>query len=359
MSEITAKDILQALSHVDDPDLHKDIVTLGMVKDIDIDGKKVAFTVELTTPACPMKEMIERACNNAVRHFIKEVEEVKIKMSSRVTTQRDKNETLPQVKNIIAVGSGKGGVGKSTVAANIAYGLSHLGAKVGILDADIYGPSIPMMMGLKGHQVEVSENGKMIPAVKDGIKVLSIGFMIRENQPVVWRGPMISSAFKQFVNDSLWGELDYLIIDLPPGTGDIHLTLTQLLPLTGVLMVTTPQDMAIADCRRAMSMFRTQGVTAPLLGLVENMSWFVPADAPDKKYFIFGEGGAETLSKEFDVPVIGHIPIFENLRSKADAGVNPFNENNPATEHLIKITEALAQQVSIINNQSKTTAANN
>jgi len=351
MSEITPKEILQALGHVDDPDLHKDIVTLGMVKDIQIDGKKIAFTVELTTPACPMKEMIERACNNAIKHFIKEVEEIKITMSSQVTTKRDKSEVLPGVKNIIAVASGKGGVGKSTVAANLAYGLQHMGAKVGILDADIYGPSIPIIMGLKGHQIQISENGKMIPALKDGIKILSIGFMIRESQPVVWRGPMIASAFKQFINDALWGELDYLIIDLPPGTGDIHLTLTQLLPLTGVVMVTTPQEMAIADCRRAMSMFNTEGVKAPIIGIVENMSWFVPADSPDKKYFIFGEGGADILSKEFDVPVIGHIPIFENLRSTADAGANPFNELNPATTQLVAITESLAQQVSIKNNK--------
>jgi ATP-binding protein involved in chromosome partitioning len=354
MSEITPKEILQALSHVDDPDLHKDIVTLGMVKDIEIDGKKIAFTVELTTPACPMKDMIHRACENAIKHFIKEAEEVKINMSSRVTTARDKSETLPGVKNIIAVASGKGGVGKSSVAANLAYGLSHKGAKVGILDADIYGPSIPILMGLKGHQMEVSPEGKMIPAMKDGIKVLSIGFMIRENQPVVWRGPMISSAFKQFVNDALWGDLDYLIIDLPPGTGDIHLSLTQLIPLTGVLMVTTPQDMAIADCRRAMSMYRTEGVIAPILGIVENMSWFVPEDAPDKKYFIFGKGGADSLSKEFNVPVIGHIPIFENLRSDADAGVNPFKDHTAATEQLVLITEALAQQISIKNTVTQT-----
>lgn len=350
MSNITEKDILTALAYVDDPDLHKDIVTLGMVKDIDIKGNNVSFTVELTTPACPMKDMIERACNNAVKHFVKEVGEINIKMSSRVTTKREVTEVLPDVKNIIAVASGKGGVGKSMVAANLAYGLSHMGAKVGLLDADIYGPSIPIMMGLQNHQITASETGKMIPAVKDGIKVLSIGFMIREDQPVVWRGPMIATAFKQFISDSLWGELDYLIIDLPPGTGDIHLTLTQLLPLTGVLMVTTPQDMAVADCRRAMSMFRTQGVAAPILGIVENMSWFVPADAPDKKYYIFGKGGAEILAKEFDVPVIGHIPIFENIRSKADAGVNPFNEHNPATVELIALTEALAQQVSIKNN---------
>lgn len=350
MSEITQKDILQALSYVDDPDLHKDIVTLGMVKDIEIDGKNVSFTVELTTPACPMKEMIERACNNAVKHFVKEVEEITINMSSRVTTKRDNAEVFPNVKNIIAVASGKGGVGKSTVAANLAYGLSHLGAKVGILDADIYGPSIPIMMGVKGQQIRTSAEGKMIPAEKDGIKIMSIGFMVAENQPVVWRGPMLSSAFKQLANDAQWGELDYLIIDLPPGTGDIHLTVAQQIPLTGVVMVTTPQDMAIADCRRAMSMFRTEGVKVPILGIVENMSWFVPSDAPDKKYFIFGKGGADTLSKEFDVPVIGHIPIFENLRSSADAGINPFQNYNLATEQLKLITESLAQQVSIKNN---------
>ncbi len=351
MSELTAKEILQALSHVDDPDLHKDIVTLGMVKDIKIDGKKIAFTVELTTPACPMKEMIERACNNAIKHFIKDVEAIQITMSSRVTTKRDKSEVLPDVKNIIAIASGKGGVGKSTVAANLAYGLSHLGAKVGILDADIYGPSIPIMMGLRGHQI-LSDKGKMIPAEKEGIKIMSIGFMIREDQPVVWRGPMISSAFKQLANDALWGELDYLIIDLPPGTGDIHLTVAQQLPLTGVLMVTTPQEMAIADCRRAMSMFRTAGVTAPILGIVENMSWFVPTDAPDKKYFIFGKNGADKLAQEFDVPVIGQIPIFESLRSQADIGINPFKEHSPATEQLRLVIEGLAQQISIKNNET-------
>ncbi len=350
MSEISNQEILQALSHVDDPDLHKDIVTLGMVKDIEIDHLNVSFTVELTTPACPMKEMIERACRNAVKHFIKNVGEINITMSAKVTTKRDKSEVLPEVKNIIAVASGKGGVGKSSLAANLAYGLSHMGAKVGILDADIYGPSIPILMGLKGHQVVVSETGKMIPAEKDGIKIMSIGFMLRENQPVVWRGPMISSAFKQLTNDALWGDLDYLIIDLPPGTGDIHLTVAQMLPLTGVLMVTTPQEMAIADCRRAMSMFRTAGVTAPILGIVENMSWFVPDDSPDKKYFIFGQGGADILSKEFDVPVIGHIPIFENLRSKADQGINPFNEHGAASEQLTLIATALAQQISIKNN---------
>lgn len=356
MSEISSKQILQALSHVDDPDLHKDIVTLGMVKDIEISGSDISLTVELTTPACPMKDMIKRACENAIRHFIKDASKVQINMSARVTTARSKSETLPGVKNIIAIASGKGGVGKSSVAANLAYGLAHTGAKVGILDADIYGPSIPILMGLKGHQIHATPDNKMTPAEKDGIKVLSIGFMIRENQPVVWRGPMISSAFKQFVNDALWGELDYLIIDLPPGTGDIHLTLTQIIPLTGVLMVTTPQAMAIADCRRAMSMFRIQGTSAPLLGIVENMSWFVPEDAPDKRYFIFGKGGAETLSKEFDVPVIGHIPIFENLREGADTGVNPFENQNEATKQLMLVTEALARVVSINNEDQKIAA---
>lgn len=352
MSNITPKQILQALSHVDDPDLKKDIVTLGMVKNIEISGNDISFTVELTTPACPLKGEIERACRNAIKHFIKEAETININMSSKVSSVRDTSEILPHVKNIIAVASGKGGVGKSLVAANLAYGLSHLGAKVGLLDADIYGPSVPIIMGLKGSHAQVNQQGKMVPLEKDNIKVLSIGFMIKENQPVIWRGPMISSAFKQLINDAEWGELDYLIIDLPPGTGDIHLTMVQHLNLTGIIMVTTPQDVAIADCRRAMSMYLSDNIKASVIGIIENMSWFIPEDAPDKKYYIFGKGGADKLSEEYGVPVIGQIPIFENLRSNADEGLNPILQNDAASQQLIKITEEFARQVSIQNSKS-------
>lgn len=352
MTTITIKQILQALSHVDDPDLKKDIVSLGMVKEIEVSGNDISFTVELTTPACPLKDEIERACRNAVKHFVKEAENIKINMSSRVSSVRNKSEILPQVKNIIAIASGKGGVGKSLVAANLAYGLSHLGTKVGLLDADIYGPSVPIIMGLKGSHAQINEQGKMIPLEKDKIKVLSIGFMIKENQPVIWRGPMISSAFKQLINDAEWGELDYLIIDLPPGTGDIHLTMVQHINLTGIIIVTTPQDVAIADCRRALSMYLSENIKAPVIGIIENMSWFTPDDAPQKKYFIFGKGGAEKLSKEYNVPVIGEIPIFENLRSNADEGLNPIMQNNAASEQLIKITEEFARQISIQNSKN-------
>ncbi|MCC6722353.1 MAG: Mrp/NBP35 family ATP-binding protein [Bacteroidia bacterium] len=356
MNEITVKQILQALSHVDDPDLKKDIVTLGMVKDIKAEGRNVSFTVELTTPACPLKAEIEKACRNAIKHFISDAENIDINMSARVSSRRDKSEVLPGVKNIIAIASGKGGVGKSTVAANLAFGLSHLGAKVGLLDADIYGPSVPIIMGLKGSHTQINSNGKMIPLEKDGIKVLSIGFMIKENQPVVWRGPMISSAFKQLINDADWGDLDYLIIDLPPGTGDIHLTMVQHLKLTGIVMVTTPQDVAIADCRRAMSMYLSENINTSIIGIIENMSWFVPDDAPEKKYFIFGEGGATKLSDEFNIPIIGQIPMFQNLQTKADNGTNPYAESNSATQHLIKITEEFARLVSIKNSQISTTS---
>lgn len=351
MNEITPKQILQALSHVDDPDLKKDIVTLGMVKNINVEGNNISFTIELTTPACPLKSEIERACRNAVKHFIPSVGDITIDMSSRVSSVRDKSEILPGVKNIIAIASGKGGVGKSTIAANLAYGLSHLGAKVGLLDADIYGPSVPIIMGLKGSHALVSNDGKMVPLQKDNIKVLSIGFMIKENQPVIWRGPMISSAFKQLINDAEWGELDYLIIDLPPGTGDIHLTMVQHLKLTGIVMVTTPQDVAIADCRRALSMYMSENINTRIIGIIENMSWFVPEDAPDKKYFIFGKGGASKLSIEFNIPVIGNIPIYENLRSDADLGVNPIDKENSASQKLINITEEFARLVSIENNR--------
>ena len=319
MKEIREEDILKALSHVDDPDLKKDLVTLGMIKNIVIDGVNVSFDVELTTPACPMKDMIRNACVNAVHHLVEKSLVVSPNMTSRVTTSRTEDLVLPGVRNIIAVASGKGGVGKSTVAVNLARSLVKAGAKVGLMDADIYGPSIPTMMGLKG-QRPGAEDHKMVPLEKDGIKIISIGFLVDENQAIVWRGPMASSAIRQFVSDVRWGELDYLVLDLPPGTGDIHLTIAQSIPLSGAIMVTTPQEVALADCKKALGMFNSNGIKIPVLGVIENMSWFSPNDNPDKKYFLFGQGGGQKLADEFNIPLLGQIPLVEEIMQASDTG---------------------------------------
>lgn len=346
---ISEKDILKALSHVDDPDLHKDIVTLSMVRDIDINDKTISFSVYLTTPACPMKDVIENACRNAIAHFISDQVEVKIKMTADVVAGKRKTDVMPSVKNIIAVGSGKGGVGKSTVSAGLAIALSKAGAKVGLMDADIYGPSVPILFGVENAIIEMDVvDGKelMRPVDANGIKLFSIGFLSKPDEAVVWRGPMVSSALKQFMNGVNWGELDYLIIDLPPGTGDVQLTLVQNLPLSGAVIVSTPQKMAIADARRACAMFKIQGVDVPILGLVENMSYFTPEDQPEKKYFIFGEGGVNQLADEFKVAVIGQLPIEPMLMSDSDKG-NIQNTKN--VRNFIEIAGRLVQQIAISN----------
>ncbi|HNE44919.1 MAG TPA: Mrp/NBP35 family ATP-binding protein [Chitinophagales bacterium] len=358
---ISEADILKALSNVDDPDLHKDIVSLGMVKDITIDGTHIRFTVELTTPACPMKEEIRRACVNAVKLLVSKEAEVDVNMSARVSSIRGNQEQLlPGVKNIIAVCSGKGGVGKSTVSVNLALGLAKTGAKVGIMDADIYGPSIPVMMGLKDAQPRVEEvNGKpmMIPLEAHGIKALSIGFLVDETQAVVWRGPMVSSALRQFVTDCIWGELDYLIIDLPPGTGDIHLTLVQTVPVTGAVIVTTPQEVALADARKAVGMFRLPNINVPVIGVVENMAWFTPEELPENKYFIFGTGGGTQLAKEYDVPLLAHIPLVQGIREGGDNGKPAILRNDipVLTEAFDTLINNTARYISIRNEEKTAT----
>ncbi|MFN0276191.1 MAG: Mrp/NBP35 family ATP-binding protein [Chitinophagales bacterium] len=321
---ITKENVLQALSYVDDPDLKKDIVSLNMVKDLVTEGNNVSFTVMLTTPACPMKEQIQHACVTAVKKLVSSEAIVTVTMSSQVTSLRNSDETiLPGVKNIIAVCSGKGGVGKSTIAVNLAIGLAKNGAKVGLMDADIYGPSIPMMFDEKESKPLVKQmNGKamMIPIEKYGIKVLSIGFLIDETQAVVWRGPMVSSALKQFVTDCLWGELDYLVIDLPPGTGDIHLTLVQTVPVTGAVIVTTPQDVALADARKAASMFNMANIKVPIIGVVENMAYFTPPELPENKYYLFGKDGGKKLADELQTELLAQIPLVESIREGGDTG---------------------------------------
>lgn len=351
MTEFKEQDILHALSHVDDPDLKKDLVTLKMIEDIRIEGNRISFSVVLTTPACPMKSMIETACRNAIKHFVSADAEVNINMTSRVTSQR--NTGVPGVKNIIAIASGKGGVGKSTVAANLAISLSKTGAKVGLIDADIYGPSIPILFGVQNERPAArDENGKtfMIPVEKFGIKLLSIGFFTDPNQAVPWRGPMVSSALKQLFNDADWGELDYLVIDLPPGTGDIHITLAQNFPVTGAVIVTTPQQVATADARKGISMFQMEGVKVPVLGIIENMAWFTPAELPDSKYYIFGQGGGQALAQEFGLPFLGELPLVQSVSESGDAGKPVTSDENHPLAHLYhNLAENVAQQIAIQN----------
>jgi ATP-binding protein involved in chromosome partitioning len=323
---MTREKVLEALGNVQEPDLGKDIVTLNMVKDIEIDGNFVAFTVVLTTPACPMKYNKKHACINAIRLLVNKDATVNVRFTANTTTHRkDTRDVLPKVKNIIAVMSGKGGVGKSTVAANFALALARGGASVGLMDADIYGPSVPIMFGVRGERpmMKTGPDGKgmIVPLEKFGIKLMSIGLLVDEKNAVVWRGPMASSAIRQFVTDVLWDELDYLVIDMPPGTGDIHLTLLQTVPVTGVIVVTTPQDVALADAKKGIAMFGQAQLKVPVIGLVENMSYFTPAEMPERRYYIFGKEGGKRLAEEYEIPFLGQIPLVQSIREGGDSGV--------------------------------------
>lgn len=358
-SMITQEAVIEALKNVIDPDFDKDIITLGMVKDIVIDGKKVSFTVELTTPACPLKDMIHRACVNAITYYVDKEAEAIVNMSSRVTSKRTPKESvLPGVKNVIAIASGKGGVGKSTVASNLAVALALKGAKTGLLDADIYGPSIPIMFDVIEEKPMMQEvNGKtmMIPIENYGVKVLSIGFFVNASQALPWRGPMASKAFTQLMTDALWGELDYLIIDLPPGTGDIQLSLVTNSPLTGAVIVSTPQNVALADVRKAIGMFRHKDIHVPVLGIIENMAYFTPAEYPDKKYFIFGKDGAKNLAAELQVPFLGQIPLIQSICESGDAGRPAvLQQDTPQALAFSELAGTLAQQVAICNINTQT-----
>ncbi|MGB8194184.1 MAG: Mrp/NBP35 family ATP-binding protein [Chitinophagaceae bacterium] len=321
---MTREQVLNALSTVQEPDLGKDIVTLNMVTDIVISGDDISFTVVLTTPACPLKELIRSSCVNAIKGANKSAN-VSVNFTSNTTSKRnDTGGILPNVRNIIAVVSGKGGVGKSTISSNLALCLAEGGAKVGLMDADIYGPSVPIMFGVRGERprmMNVGEKGMIVPLERFGIKLMSIGLLIDEKNAVVWRGPMASSAIKQFVTDVYWGELDYLVIDMPPGTGDIHLTLLQTVPVTGVVVVTTPQDVALADAKKAIAMFGQAQINVPIIGLVENMSYFTPAELPENKYYIFGKEGGKKLAEEYEIPFLGQVPLVQSIREGGDIGV--------------------------------------
>lgn len=303
------EEILKALAYVEDPDLKKDLVTLNMIRGLEISDDAVKFDLVLTTPACPMKDMLTNACRNAIATMVDASLKVDINVTSDVTSQRSDNSTLKGIRNIIAVASGKGGVGKSTVAVNLARSLRDAGAKVGILDADIHGPSIPTLLNAEGERPAL-DGEKMIPIVKENIELMSIGFLVPKKQAIVWRGPMLASALKQFSNDVNWSPLDYLIVDLPPGTGDVHLSLVQQIPLTGVVMVTKPDQVSVSDTRKAIDMFTNPQLKQNIFGIIENMSFFKP-DESNKEYYLFGKGGGDELANEFGLDLLGKVPILE------------------------------------------------
>jgi ATP-binding protein involved in chromosome partitioning len=346
MARVNEADVMRALSTVKDPDLGRDLVSLGMIEAVAIKGDAVSFTVVLTTPACPLKGKIENDCRQAVL-AVPGVREVAIKMDARVVASRpgQGKQNLPNIKNIVAVASGKGGVGKTTVAVNLALALSEMGARVGIIDADITGPNVPMMIGASGEPR--ARDNKILPLQAYGVKVISIAFFVPEGQPVIWRGPMVTGAIQQFFNDVDWGELDYLIVDLPPGTGDASLSLAQLIPLSGVVIVSTPQDVALLDATKSLAMF--QKLMAPILGLVENMSYFVCPHCGER-VDLFGYGGAERAAEELSVPFLGRIPINPEIRQGGDQGV-PILRGNPEcaeSEAFREVARQVAQRISIL-----------
>ncbi|MDY6872565.1 MAG: Mrp/NBP35 family ATP-binding protein [Chloroflexota bacterium] len=345
MANVTEKQVLDALSQVQDPELRRDLVSLKMIKDIKIDGANVSFTVELTTPACPLRTQIQKDAEGAVS-AIDGVESVAINMSAQVP--EDKKITELDIKNVIAVGSGKGGVGKSTVAVNLAVALAECGAKVGLLDADIYGPNVPMMMGVNALP-PTPKGEKIQPAMAHGVKVMSIGFMVATGQALIWRGPMLHSAIKQFLMDVDWGDLDYLIVDLPPGTGDVQLSLVQTVPLSGGVIVTMPQQVSFDDAARAVAMFKKMEV--PILGVVENMSFLEMPDGSLRR--IFGEGGGEQLARMAGAPLLANLPIDEHIRAGGDLGepVVVADPKSPGAKALNDLAQSVAARMSVENRQ--------
>jgi ATP-binding protein involved in chromosome partitioning len=344
----TADQVLDALRAVRDPDLHQDIVTLGFIKDLRICGGSVAFAIELTTPACPVKDLMKSQAEQAVT-ALPGVDEVNIEMTARVTASRpvlgDKG-LIPGVKNVLAVSSGKGGVGKSTVAVNLACALERTGARVGVLDADVYGPNVPLMLGVKGQPSVIDK--RIVPFERHGLQIMSMALLVADDQPVIWRGPMLHSAVRQFLFDVAWRDLDYLFVDLPPGTGDAQLSLSQQAHLMGAVIVTTPQDVSVLDVKKAIRMFQT--VNVPILGVVENMAWFTPPGQTER-YHLFGQGGGERIEREFGVPLLGQVPIEIAVREGGDHG-EPIVLSAPesaSAKALVAIAGKLAQRVSVAN----------
>lgn len=352
MMEITKEEILRALERVVEPDLKKDIVALDLVSDVVVEGEIVAFEVKVSNPAMHGKKRMEEACLFALeRHFGKKVPaDIKVVGIAKEGTA-EQRRILPGVKNIIAIASGKGGVGKSTITANLAVALARKGYRVGLVDADIYGPSMPIMFNVqteKPKPLELDGKRYISPVESYGVKLLSIGFFASEDQAVVWRGPMASKALKQLFTDAWWGELDYMLVDLPPGTGDIHLTLVQSIPLSGAVIVSTPQKVALADARKGVAMFRMPSINVPVLGIVENMSWFTPEELPDNKYYIFGKDGAKLLAEQQNVKLLGSIPLIQSIREAGDVGRPAvMQEDTAAGIAFSALADAFVQQVPV------------
>lgn len=336
--------IVRALAKVMDPNTGQDIITASMVRDLEVNGNNVTFVLELPSLNNQYKSDINFACISAVQEVYPQAN-VHVHMASRGGAGAEQpSNALPHVTNIIAVASGKGGVGKSTVAVNLALGLKKLGARVGLMDADLYGPSIPTMMGLQGQRPKIQDvygQPKMVPLDGHGIPVISIGFIIEPEQAVVLRGPRLSGIIKQFINDCLWPQLDFLVIDLPPGTGDIQLSLVQTVPVTGAVIVTTPQEVAVVDAVKAMNMFLLPSVNVPILGVVENMAWFTPAELPNNKYYLFGQGGGKRLAQFGNTVLLGQIPIVQGIREAGDEGHPAILSGDPI---VVEALEQMAQQ---------------
>lgn len=357
---MTEQDILDVLSNVIEPDLKKDIVSLQLVSEIRISEKEISFTVKTHNPAMHSKKRMEEACRFAIeRNFGSEIKvnvTVEALGSERSPEQRS---VLPGVKNIIAIASGKGGVGKSTVTANLAAGLAKKGYRVGLIDADIYGPSMPIMFDCRTEKpmlVEVDGKSFIKPIENYGVKLLSIGFFAELDQAIVWRGPMASKALNQMVKDAYWGELDYMLVDLPPGTGDIHLSLLQLVPLTGAVIVSTPQDVALADARKGVAMFRLDSVKVPVIGMIENMAYFTPDELPNNKYYIFGKDGAKKLADTMEIPFLGEIPLVQSIRESGDVGRPAVLQEGTATAIAFDLLVAnFVEQVNRRNNKLEPT----
>ncbi len=346
MNQLSKEIVLESLSQIIDPDLRKDIVTLGFIKDLRVEGGNVAFRIVLTTPACPVKEQMEAQANEIVRG-LDGVTSVEVTMDAEVPQGRGiaNNIAIPGVRNIIAVSSGKGGVGKSTVAVNLAVSLAKDGANVGIMDADVYGPNVPMMLGTGYDQPEI-EDGKLMPIEAHGVRMISMAVLVPPDKPMILRGPMLHGVVRQFLTDVNWGELDYLIVDMPPGTGDVQLSLAQLVPVQGAVLVTTPQEVSLADVRRAVAMF--EQVKIPVLGVIENMSYFIAPDTGNR-YEIFGRGGGQKLCDEFGLNFLGEVPLGMEVREGGDTGV-PVVVSFPDSPQSIafnRVAEEVARQISI------------